>query len=242
MPNVPKWVADQLENLLPSKFLTVEVTAVIQYSPKIKGISFRGNLSGMDFFPGSAINFRVSETEIRHYTPFNFDKENGTFNIFFHIHGNGPGSNFADKLQPGDRSKVSVPGGRKIFDRDQQNHFFFGDETSLSFYAVALKEIVKNGQFATAIFELEEENRSIPEKLGLDIHVVRKSSENPGGEAVRLLNDWFARYPDPLTQSIFYLTGNATAAQQFRSVLKKRGISSKNIKLQGYWSEGRVGL
>ncbi len=36
MPNVPKWVADQMENLLSSKYLDVEVIETIRYSPEIK--------------------------------------------------------------------------------------------------------------------------------------------------------------------------------------------------------------
>lgn len=34
-----------------------------------------------------------------------------TFEIIFHIHGNGPGSDLADQLEVGDSLKITVPGG-----------------------------------------------------------------------------------------------------------------------------------
>lgn len=101
MPNVPKWVADQMEHLLPSKFIDIEVAAIAQYKIELKRITFQADLSKAAAFPGSAINFR---------------------------------------------------------------------------------------------------------------------------------------------EAIFYLTGNVTAIQRFRTILKKHDISSKHIKLQGYWAAGSVGL
>ncbi|WP_343667853.1 siderophore-interacting protein [Chitinophaga sp.] len=230
MPNVPKWVADQMENLLPSKFMDIEVGTITRYSSELKQITFRADLSKIDSFPGSAINFRVSDTEIRHYTPIDFDKTNGTFDVLFHIHGNGPGSHLADNLKPGDRLKVSVPGGRKLYDHSKHSHFFFGDETSLGFYISLLKEINKNNGKVYGIFELNEPNLTIP----YDIKTVPKT----GDAALAALDNYMHDFRD----SIFYLTGNVAAVQRFRSALKKHDISSRNIKLQGYWANGSAGL
>lgn len=227
MPNVPKWVADQMENLLPSKFMHIEVDKVIQFSTEIKVITFHADLSKIDNFPGSAINFRVSNTEIRHYTPVDFDKANGTFDIYFHIHGNGPGSHLADNLVPGDQLKVSVPGGRKIYDHSKSSHFFFGDETSLGFYISLLREINKNNGKAFGIFEMNEPGLHTP----FDIKIVPRNAEIA-----------LDQYIDAYRESIFYLTGNVASVQQFRTALKKHNINSKNIKLQGYWAAGSVGL
>jgi NADPH-dependent ferric siderophore reductase len=242
MPNVPKWVADQMENILSSKFMQVEVAAVINYSAEIKKITFKADLSRVDFYAGSAINFRAGDTEIRHYTPSAFDSAAGTFEVLFHVHGNGPGSNLAGRLRPGDRLKVSVPGGRRLYDKDKAFHFFFGDETSLSFYDAVRREVIKNNQWPMGIFELNEINRHVPEDLGYDVKTVLRTPENPAREAVTLLDGYVNTIPGLFKDTAFYLTGNVASVQKFRAVLKKHGISSKNIKLQGYWAEGSVGL
>ena len=242
MPNVPKWIADQMENLLSSKYLDVEVTETTHYSREIKKITFTGTLHHIDYFPGSSMVFRASDTALRHYTPSVFNRQTGMFEILFHIHGNGPGSKLAEQLLAGDRLKVSVPAGKKLYDKDKTFHFFFGDETSLSFYIALLSEIRSNNQLATGIFELNPINSDIPEDLGYDITTVPKTPDEPAREALILLETFIAAEPAQLQQSVFYLTGNVASVQKFRAVLKKHGVSSQNIKLQGYWAEGSVGL
>ncbi|WP_350340285.1 siderophore-interacting protein [Paraflavitalea speifideaquila] len=64
--------------------------------------------------------FRASDRELRHYTPSAFDRERGMFEVLFHIHGNGPGSKLADRLLPGERLKVSVPGGKSCMTRTKR--------------------------------------------------------------------------------------------------------------------------
>lgn len=242
MPNVPKWVADQMENLLSAKYLDVEVAETISYSPEIKKITFRGELSHTDFHPGSSMIFRTGDRELRHYTPSSFDRERGTFEILFHIHRNGPGSKLAEQLSPGARLKVTGPGGKKLYDKDRTFHFFFGDETSLSFYVALLREINSNKQWARGIFELNEVNINVPEERGYDVKTVLRTPEDPAREAILLLEAWIIAKPELFKQSVFYLTGNVASVQKFRTVLKKHGVSSRNIKLQGYWAEGSVGL
>jgi NADPH-dependent ferric siderophore reductase len=242
MPTVPKWVADQMENLLPSKYLDVEVLGTIKYSPEIKKITFRADLTGIDFYPGSPMFFRANDRGLRHYTPSAFDRGSRTFDILFHLHGNGPASNLAARLLQGDQLKVSVPGGKKLYDKDKKFHFFFGDETSLGFYTALLSEMDKNNQWAWGIFELNEINRNIPKDLGYDVKTVLRTPDEPAREAIALLEACKATEPELFIKSIFYLTGNIASVQRFRTELKNHGISAKNIKVQGYWSEGSVGL
>jgi NADPH-dependent ferric siderophore reductase len=242
MPNVPKWVANQMEYLLSSKYLDLVVAEAINYSPEVKKITFHGELGHVDFFPGSSMVFRTSDTELRHYTPTAFNRERGTFEILFHIHGNGPGSRLADRLLPGDRLKVSVPGGRKLYDKDKAMHFFFGDETSLSFYDALTREIHTNHQSVMGVFELNEINRHVAEDLGYDVKTVQRTPQDPARGAIALLESYITTIPGLFKEAAFYLTGNVASVQKFRIVLKKLGISSRNIKLQGYWAEGSVGL
>lgn len=242
MPNVPKWVANQMENLLPSKYIDVEVAETISYGPQIRKVIFQGKLNHVDFFPGSSMFFRASDTELRHYTPSAFDRLTGTFEILFHIHGNGPGSRLAERLAPGDRLKVSTPAGRKLYDKDRHFHFFFGDETSLSFYDALLREILRNNQWPMGIFEVNQVNRMVPKDLGFDIKTVIRTPNDPAREAIALMEASMADKTQLFKDAVFYLTGNVASVQTVRTALKRLNVSPKQIKLQGYWAQGSVGL
>lgn len=242
MPNVPKWIADQMENLLSSKYFDVEVTDTIKYSEDLKKVTFSADLQNIDYHPGSSMIFRASYRELRHYTPYNFAKATGTFEVIFHVHGKGPGSDLAARLLPGDRLKISAPGGKKLYEPKGNYHYFFGDETSLSFYFALMEEIDKNGHSCCGVLELNESNLNIPGDLGFDIKTVPRSPENPASTAIAVLQAEFAATPAILKQAVFYLTGNVASVQAFRKFLRSLGIASKNIRLQGYWAEGSVGL
>lgn len=234
MPYIPKWIADSMENLLPSKFLNTVVNSSAFISPEIKNIVFAADLKEVDFYPGSAVNFRVSANDFRHYTISAFDSEAGIFEIIFHIHGNGPGSDLAEQLVAGDALKITVPGGRKLYKKEKECHFFFGDETSLGFYAALLQETKKNGQSCTGILELLKQNMEVPSVLGFVVVTVLKITDYPGQQAISYLESIYAQEKDMVLNAMFYLTGNVASVQEFRKTLKRMGVSSKNIVFQGY--------
>ena len=99
--------------------------------------------------------------------------------------------------------------------------------------------LTQNGHQFQFYFELEEENRDIPGRLGLiNYTVVPKNASFAGEEGISGL---------PIFQTIdwqaanFVLTGNAKSVQTFRKMLKKKRIGAK-ISAQGYWIAGKRGL
>lgn len=219
MPRVPKWMGDAIENLMASKFLPVTVTQVEYLSPEVKRVCFAGDLSRIDCFPGYAVSFRVSALDHRDYTPVVFTKE--TCEIIFHIHGKGPGSTFADRLQVGDTTKMLIPRGRKLY-RADGDHFFFGDESSIGTFKAIMQEVPCRG-----ILELDKANWEVPAKLGIRADVVDK-------------DNW--DLPAVPVNAIYVLTGNGASIQKFRKLLKERGVSSSQIITKAYWIAGKKGL
>ncbi|HEX8608382.1 MAG TPA: FAD-binding oxidoreductase, partial [Pedobacter sp.] len=92
MPRVPKWVANAMETVFSSQIRKVVVTEIIYLNPHIVKVSFKGNLEKIKFRSGQAIAIRVNETNFRNYTPSHWDSKKGIFEVIFHLHGNGPGS------------------------------------------------------------------------------------------------------------------------------------------------------
>jgi NADPH-dependent ferric siderophore reductase len=219
MPRMPKWMGDAVESLMASKFLTVTVTQVEYLSPEVKKVCFTGDLSRADFEAGYAVTFRVSALDHRDYSPVVFTKD--TCEIIFHIHGNGPGSAFADSLQVGDTTKMVIPRGRKLY-REGVENFFFGDESSIGTLKAIMQEVP-----CTGILELDEANFSVPEKLGIQMDVVRK-----GSYSFTLSNE----------KTVYVLTGNGESIQSFRKLLKGKGVSNSQIITKAYWVPGKKGL
>lgn len=233
--SIPKWVSNLFGSTMRPNVKVIETSYI---SPQIKKIRFQGEISKWNFQIGYASVVRVSETEFRNYTPAYHDKEKGIFDIIVHIHGSEVGSSYLDTLQTNDELFVSLPRGKKLYDHNVKQQFFFGDETSLGL-AVALLPLLKgnNHQFQF-YFELDDVNKTVPELLKLE-----NSTIFPKNHSFRT-EKWIDSLPlfqtDDWNTANFALVGNVKSVQTFRKVLKDK--TQGTIYSQGYWLEGKKGL
>ncbi|MFP9098119.1 siderophore-interacting protein [Flavobacterium sp. RHBU_24] len=237
MPSAPKWLFDVVERLSP-KLPSMVVTATRLLSSSVKKITFSGDFSGLDFREGYCIDFRVTDTEVRRYTPSFVDDVNGILELVVHLHGNAPGARFMDALQPGDTVNISAPRGHKYYDIGTDNYVIFGDETSLALACSFQQSFKKNRQDFRFYLELDPENGEVPALLGLENYTVfPKNGAFKNPEIIKLL---------PQLQDMswrlatFILTGNVVSAQALRKALK--GVAQGKVHLQGYWISGKKGL
>ena len=232
---IPKWMIGLFGNKLSPN---VKVVATTFLSLQVKKIRFQGDLTEWDFSIGYASVIRVSETEFRNYTVAYHDKENGVFDIIFHIHGNGVGSKFIDSLQVSDELFISPPRGKKLYEINEKQQFFFGDETSLGVACALLPLLKKNKHQFQFYFELDEANKSVPELLELENYTVFPKNNSFRNEK------WIITLPLFQTHewktANLALVGNVKSVQTFRKVLKEKKLG--NIYSQGYWLEGKKGL
>lgn len=237
MPSAPKWLFDVVERLMP-KLPSLQVSHVEPLSPSVKRIHFAGDVSLLDFREGYYMDFRVTDTDVRRYSPSFIDAETGMLELVVHLHGDGPGRRFMDALKPGDTVDIAQPRGHKHYDDSAEKYVFFGDETSLAAAWSFYKSLKKNRQQFRFYFELDDENKGIPQQLGLENCVVLRkdgSCADPkriGALAVVQDAEWH--------DAVFVLTGNVKSVQAFRKVLK--GVAKAKVHAQGYWLEGKKGL
>lgn len=118
--SMPKWLIGLFGNKLSPNVTVVQITSL---SPQVKKICFKGDISDWNFSIGYASVIRVSEIEFRNYTVAYHDKENGVFDIIFHIHGNGIGSKFIDSLNVGDDLFISPPRGKNYMNPNGNSNF-----------------------------------------------------------------------------------------------------------------------
>ena len=188
--------------------------------------------SGMgSWHKAQRINIRVAPFTFRDYTPAGWDAETRTCTLYIDAAHNGPGSRWVRSLKEGDAvtyfniesAHQSMPPGIKpVFLGDQSSigHFsalaqLAGPDTPIK-GALALEAPAHHLQFFKSFYSLPLEQLSI-----------RRSVQNS-------LSAWIttADFSDDHT---FYLVGNAHMVTGLRKQLRGKGISSRNIKAQGFW-------
>lgn len=232
---MPKWIGDWLESATGPRLTVIET---IYISPTVKKIRFHGGISKMNFIIGGASVIRVSDTEYRNYTIAYHNIEKGILEIIFNIHGNGVGSQYIDGLKTGDELHVSSSRGHAAYHAKVKQHFIFGDETSLGLACSFLPVLKRNGQQFQFYFELNEENKRVPELLGLENCTVFSKDGSFSND--KWINDLPIFQTADWQTANFILTGNVKSIQAFRKVLKT--TSTGKIIAQGYWLEGKKGL
>ncbi|WP_426479400.1 siderophore-interacting protein [Chryseobacterium sp. CBSDS_008] len=240
MPSLPKWINDTVENVWSSKFKDCTVIHIEKITDSLRLIRFATDLQDVPYEPGYAIGIRINDRDFRNYSPFNFNRNAGTFDILFHLHdASAAGSNFAARLTQGDSIKLLMPRGKQFYVATAKIHFSVGDETSLG-SSLSIKEAVEeSNSLFICLHELEEV--SALEKLNLFGY---HSPKNNTMRMIEALNDFLREEKETIydDEVIFYLTGNGGRMSLIRKFLKARGVSPKCIKSQAYWIEGKKGL
>lgn len=231
---VPKWVAQLVKgNLLkPMKVIDIQ-----NLSSVVKKIKFHGDISSMDFLPGSANAILVGNGELRNYTVSKYNYSRNEFEIIFYLNRVGTGSSFVTSLEIDDWIYMDNPRGKTCYEESLTNKLFFGDETSFGLAYLLVSLFKKNKQQYKLFFELDETNKYIPEKLKLDNYQVFKKGEFHSGELQNILEI----SSDTLQNTQFILTGNAKSVQNIRRKIKENGLRFK-IYAKGYWLKGKKGF
>jgi len=240
MPSLPKWINDTLENVMSSKFKECTVIHTETVSKDLRLIRFSSDLEDVPFEPAYAIGIRVNERDYRNYSPFNFNKQAGTFEVIFHLHDtDSVGSSFVEQFSEGDTTKVLLPRGKRFFEVDAAIHFSIGDETSLG-TSLSIKEAAEEiGGSFVCLHELEEPSALKTLEL-YGYHAPKNDLQN----IIEALNDFLKEEKQAIynNEVVFYLTGNGNTMSIIRKFLKAKGLDSKCIRSQAYWLEGKKGL
>lgn len=230
--------------MFSGSYSEVVVTAVNSIDEGLKSVRFEGVFLNIktDFVPGQKIEFRVSDTEYRHYTPSYFNQEEGVCEVLFYLHDKGPGSRWAAGLKKGDTLKMIGPGGKMRYDTHANIHILYGDETSLGLFHCMSEEAATRGEHCFCIAELDEAHRHWPGLVNVQAATVVPHVVFKAYTANAKLEEWLQTYTGSRERIAFYLTGNAKAIQAFRKNLLVLDFQSAQIQSDPYWAEGKCGL
>lgn len=241
MPKLPSWLADTMEKIISNKIHAVEVIGTKMLSSNVKSVTLRGDFSSTHFEPGNEVLFRVNANEYRHYTLADFDQAESTCQIIFYLNSQGPGHNFAVNMQTGDQLKLIADDAKVGYQNDSNQHFFFGDETSMGLYEWLGKKALDEDAEYFGILEMKAENLDSVAKLKLLIDAVPADVDAPAQNAITWMENMHPKCWEMWKDATFYLTGRAKSVRQFKKYLKQRGVSFKQIVSMPYWELGRIG-
>ncbi|WP_316802474.1 siderophore-interacting protein [Pedobacter nototheniae] len=242
MPKIPTWLANAVEKFISDKIHLVEIVKTEMISQDIKQITFKGDFFTADFAPGQEALFRINEHEYRHYTLSAFDKENGTCEILFYLNGKGEGSAWAKNLKIGESLKLIADKGKIKYDYEANQHFFFGDETSIGLYEW-FKNVSQNLDHEYfGILEMQEENEESLRRIKLLLDAVPASQEEPASNAINWMDNMHPKCWEMWKDAKFYLSGRSRSVQKFKKYLRQKGVATKQITSIPYWEIGVLGL
>ncbi|MTG98234.1 MULTISPECIES: FAD-binding oxidoreductase [Myroides] len=242
MPKIPKLIGTLVKTAWSKMFIEVTVSEKEQISDNLLRIRFKADIQQAKYEIGQAILMQISETEYRNYTPSEYNREQGYFDVLFHQQADGPGTRFFKDIQVNDKLTSSIPRGQNVYDKNIDYHFFYGDESCIGFCLYLQQLLNKDNKTLKGILEVNDKNKTYIGSELSHIEFVEKSLSNKAQTAIEYIDSLNEFQWNRIQHGQFYIMGNAKSISKFKKALRERGVSNNNIVTQPFWVEGKVGL
>lgn len=238
MSSVPRFLTDTFERVF---LRPAVVTAVTHLSGHFRLVELAGDgLKGVTWIPGEKVQFHLGKMKSRTYTPIAWNPTEGTSQFIMFLHGNGPGSEWAESLKIESLCHFMGPRSSLDFSEISGDSIFFGDETSIA-AAMALhgSSASRQNRYVFEVSSLVESGEVI-QRIGLPhAKLVKKTSDLTYlAEVEQSLADAASELSAP--RCIF--TGRGQSIQSLRKSLRTRAITFSQLKAKAYWADGKTGL
>jgi NADPH-dependent ferric siderophore reductase len=231
MPTLPTGLAARAERWFARP---VTVTAADRPSSTLHRVVFSGqSLLDRSWYPGAEVEFRVTDRDLRHYTPADFDPAAGTLEIVFHTAAGGPGSVWAAGLRPGRATALFGPHGGARWRLDRPA-LVLGDASTLGLLSGLLRAGTVPPRGAVEV-PAGDEAAAAHLVVGLDVLTARAE---PGAA----LHAWLRDARDPGPDEPVHLAGHGQTLQSLRTALRERGVARAAVRTRAFWATGRAGL
>lgn len=190
-------------------------------------------VDGRVVFPAAAV-----QPVVRTYTPRRFDAGARTLEVQFLLHGEGPGSRWAERAEVGHRLVLIGPGGRFTLEPDVRHWWIAGDESALPAIGTLIEALPP-----TTTAEVHAEVANDDARLELAgsprARVVwhrRRARDAFGAE----LLDAARAVPDA-PETRYWVSCEASAMRTIRRhLLDERKLPSASVITRAYWRLGET--
>jgi len=235
MSKITGWLVDPIEKIINDNIHTARVVQIEMLGKNIKKVSFTSNIDMGVFHAGSEVIFKVNVEDYRQFSVAGFDREIRLFEVIFYLNGNGYGNEFAKRIQTNQEFEFAIDQAKVKFNAGGNQHFFFGDETSLGLYECFGKAAMQNGGEYFGILEVDDENAEAVDHLILRIDTVASNTHVPAQNSITWMNNMHPKCWEMWKNATFYLTGKSQSVQAFKQYLKAKNVGLNQIVSMPYW-------
>lgn len=178
---------------------------------------------------------------LRTYSVHDYDPKAGWIDLIVHLHGNGPGSLWAEAAKAGEQALLFGPLGSFVLNQTADWHLFLGDETGAPALQPMLRSLSPEVP-AFATFEADQEDdRLAPVQDRIEERWVFRKGQEPGRSSPLVAS--LADFDPPAGFGTAYLAGEMGATLGMRDfLLKEKGFQRRQIRCKTFWAKGKVGL
>jgi NADPH-dependent ferric siderophore reductase len=196
-----------------------------------------GSMTGVPIRPAQDVELLLREPSgrrvKRRYTIRNARPDDGELDLDVLLHGDGPGSRWAQTAQPGDEVEFQGPRG-KLELRNAPWHLLVGDESAVPAIA-AICDALQPDEAAIALVEVRDAADEVP--IAASTRWLHRGPAAPG--TPELLAAALDELDLPDGAGHAYLMGESRAMVTLRGVVEARGVAHDSIFVKGYWNIGR---
>jgi NADPH-dependent ferric siderophore reductase len=177
----------------------------------------------------------------RTYTPRRWDPKERELTVDFLLHGEGPGSAWAQQAQPGQVVAVSdQPGGAYKVDHEADWYLIGGDEAALPAIGTLL-EVLPSSCFAQVFAEVADTAEELELQSPARFSVTWLHHGGVAGGVGRKLEQAVREFQFPEGSGRVWIGCEAGVMRDIRRhLLTERGMDRAHAHTQGYWKYGVV--
>jgi NADPH-dependent ferric siderophore reductase len=177
----------------------------------------------------------------RTYTPRRWDPGSGELTVDFLLHGEGPGSNWAQQAQPGQVVAVSnQPGGTYKVDPEANWYLIGGDEAALPAIGTLL-EALPASCCAHVLIEVADTDEELELESPARFEVTWLHHGGAAGRVGRKLEQAVRQFRFPEGNGRIWIGCEAAVMRDIRRhLLNERAMDRAHAHTQGYWKYGAV--
>jgi len=175
----------------------------------------------------------------RVYTPRHWDPATRELDVEFVVHGEGPGSSWAEGAAPGATVVVAGPGGPYQVDPEAEWFLIGGDHAALPAIGTIL-DVLPASAHADVYVEVEgaTEEQRLDSQAQLSVTWLHGAAEEVPG---RRLEEAIRSAPLPEGPGRIFIACEATIMRNIRRhLLHERGLARSIVHTHGYWKQGEV--
>lgn len=178
------------------------------------------------------IDTGAAEPVRRDYTPRRHDAAAGELTLDFALHDEGPATDWAARVQPGDALTVAGPRGSFIIPLDYDWHLLVGDASALPAIERRLEELPATAR-AIVLLQLAPADRR-PLASRADVQLLHVADDDALIAAARALQL-------PPGEGYAWCAGEASTMATLRRVLvDEKGHDRHAIRAAAYWKRGAI--